>query len=192
MRTAIRSKLSFANVTSCLALFIALGGTELRRRHAAAQQRRLRAAALEVGRLVRAEVQRRHLPRRSRTARSARATCRPTARASLRGRPVLRARPARPGTTFRAAVPSGGTVAAGNATRATHDGRDERVRRRVSPRPGRLHRDRDARRGAVRPDARAARGRADHGLVVGATVVVKTYRADGTAAEQPFNVIVAC
>ena len=178
MLTGIRSRLSFANVTSCLALFIALGGTgyaamTLPRNSVGSAQLRSKSVGSSELRSERG-----HLARDPRTVRSARATCRPPP--GLRCR-ASRARgaagPAGPaGVTLRAAVPSGGTVAAGNATRALPHGRDERVPRRVPAGSDRLHPDGDAGRRAVGPDARATRRGPDHGLVL---------RRDGAREDLP-------
>ena len=180
-------------MTSCLALFIALGGTgyaavTLPRNSVGSAQ--LRSKSVGSSEL---KSERRDVARDQATARSRRATCRPTARASLRGQagPAGPAGPA--GTTFRAAVPSGGTVAAGNATRATHVGRHERVHGRV-PAATSAAASRRRRSPRCSPGRRLEQPEAGRITVAtsGAAVVVKTYRADGAAGEQPFNVIVAC
>src|SRR3954453_203853 len=124
MQTGIRSKLSFANVTSCLALFIALGGTSyavtsLPRNSVGSSQ--LRSKSVGSSELKSSAVTSRTIKNRS-ISTSDMST---SARASLRGTPGP-AGPAGPtgpaGVSLRAAVPSGGTVAAGNATRALHTG----------------------------------------------------------------------
>ena len=95
MLTALRSKLSFANVTSCLALFIALGGTgyaamKLPRNSVGSTQIRA-----QVGRLVRAAPERGDVAARSRTARSARPISRRRPAHPCAGRPARPARQAR-------------------------------------------------------------------------------------------------
>src|SRR4051794_2689954 len=121
MLTAIRSRLTFANVTSCLALFIALGGTSyavtsLPRNSVGSNQ--LRSKSVGSSELKTSAVSSRAIKNGSVLTTDLSAA----ARASLRGQTGA-AGPAGPaGTTLRAAVPSGGTVAAGNAVRATHQG----------------------------------------------------------------------
>ena len=89
-------------------------------------------------------------------------------------------------------MPSGGTVVAGNAVRATHQGGTNEytvefsrdlagcipVATLAAVQSGPVLEQPEAGRITVAPS--------------GATVLVKTYRADGAAAEQPFNVVVAC
>ena len=89
-------------------------------------------------------------------------------------------------------MPSGGTVAAGNATRATHVGGTNEYTvefpRDVSACVP------TATLAAVKSGPTTDQPEAGRITVAtaGATVVVKTYRADGTPGEQPFNVVVAC
>src|SRR5690348_12492027 len=119
MLTAIRSRLTFANVTSCLALFVALGGTgyaaiKLPRNSVGSAQ--LRARAVSGSKLRPGAVTTRAIKNGT----IATSDLSAKARSALRGLqgPTGPAGPA--GVTLRAAVPSGGTVAAGNALRATH------------------------------------------------------------------------
>jgi hypothetical protein len=194
MSTSIRSKLSFANVTSCLALFIALGGTSyavttLPRNSVGSNQ--LRPKSVGSSELKTAAVSSRAVKNGSISSSDLSAT----ARASLRGQagpagPVGPAGPA--GVTLRAAVPSGGTVAAGNAIRATHQGgTNEYVVEFAQSVAGCIP---TATLAAVQSGPTLEQPEAGRITVAasGAGVLVKTYRADGTAAEQPFNLIVAC
>jgi hypothetical protein len=187
----LRSKLTFANVASSLALFIALGGTgyaaiKLPRNSVGSAQ--IRARAVGSSELRSGAVTSRAI-RRGTIATSDLST---KARASLRGLqgPMGPAGPA--GATFRAAVPSGGTVAAGNALRATHQGGTNVYTVDFS---------RDL-AGCI-PTATLAAVPSGAGVehpsagritvqVSGSSVVVNTFAADGSQAEQPFDVIVAC
>src|SRR3954453_15341753 len=125
MQTGIRSRLSFANVTSCLALFIALGGTSyavtaLPRNSVGSTQ--LRSKSVGSSELKPNAVTSRAIKNGS-IGTSDMSTAPPP---SLRGTegPAGPAGPTGPrGCTLRAPVPSGGTLAAGNAVRVTHDGR---------------------------------------------------------------------
>jgi hypothetical protein len=117
----------------------------------------------------------------------------PAARAALRGQPGPQGPAGPAGVTLRAAVPSGGSVQRGNATGAAHNGGSNEYRvsfdRDVSscvatatlasvPTAG----------GVDQPTA----GRITVTQDQAASVLVRTFKADGTAGEQPFNVIVAC
>jgi hypothetical protein len=191
MLTAVRSKLSFANVISCLALFVALGGTgyaaiTLPRNSVGPAQ--LRAMSVGASDLRTGAVTSRSIRNGSVATRDLSAST----RTSLRGQvgPQGPAGPA--GVTLRASVPTGGTVVAGNAVRATHQGGTNEymvefsrdlagcipVATLAAVRSGSVLEQPEAGRITVTPS--------------GASVLVKTYRADGAAAEQPFNVVVAC
>jgi hypothetical protein len=188
MPEALRSKLTFANVTASLALFIALGGTgyavtSLPRNSVGSAQ--IRSRAVSSSELRSGAVTSRAI--RQRTIQTSDLSTK--ARSSLRG-PRGPAGPA--GVEFRAAIPSGGTVVAGNAVRATHQGGTNVYTVEFS---------RDL-TGCVPTATLAA---VQSGPVVeqpvagritvepsGATVLVKTYGADGSPAEQPFDLLVAC
>lgn len=191
MPTGLRSKLSFANVTSCLALFIALGGTgyaavTLPRNSVGSAQLRSKAVGSS-------ELRSNAVTSRAIKNGSVRTTdMSASARVSLRGQ-VGPAGPAGPASVaFRAAVPSGGTVAVGNATRATHVGGTNEYA---------VEFPRDittcvatATLAAVQSGPATDLPEAGRITVAatGATVVVKTFKADGTPGEQPFNLLVAC
>jgi hypothetical protein len=191
MLAAVRSRLSFANVTACLALFVALGGTgyaAITLPHNSVGSAQLRPHAVSSTDLATGAVSSRSI--HDRTIRIDDLSM--AARASLQGQqgPIGPAGPA--GVAFRAAVPSGGTVAAGNAVRATHQGGTNEYLVEFS---------RDlagciptATLAAVKSGATTEQPAPGRITVEasGASVLVKTYGADGLAAEQPFDVIVAC
>lgn len=192
MLAHLRSRLSFANVTAVLALFIALGGTgyaaiTLPRNSVGSTQIRARA----VGN---SELKSNAVTSRAIRNRSVRLSdISPSARSALRGQPGPQGPAGPAGVTLRAAVPSGGTVQRGNATSAAHQGGTNEYR---------VQFDRDisscvstATLAAVPTGAGAdqpAAGRITVTHDQPTSVLVRTYGADGTPAEQPFNVIVAC
>lgn len=193
MLRTVRSKLSYANVISSFALFIALGGSAyavtLPRNSVGSAQ--LRSRSVGASELKTNAVTSRAI--RNRSIQTADLT--PSARAALRGNAGPAGPPGPPGpagTTYRAAVPSGGGVEVGNATSASHQGGTNEYAVAFT---------RDL-AGCV---ATATLAAVQSGPIVdqpqagritvslsGSTVLVKTYSADGTPAEQPFNVIVAC
>ena len=191
MPTAIRSKLSFANVISCLALFIALGGTgyaaiTLPRNSVGSAQ--LRSKSVGTSEMKSNAVTSRTIKRGSIQTSDMSAT----ARASLRGQAGPAGPAGPPGTTFRAAVPTGGSVAAGNATRATHvGGTNEYTVEFPRDLSGCIA---TATLATVQSGPTTDQPEAGRITVAsaGASVVVKTFRADGSPGEQPFNVIVSC
>src|SRR4051812_5582984 len=113
MLTAVRSRLTFANVTSCVALFIALGGTgyaaiKLPRNSVGSAQIRSQAVGSS-------ELRSNAVTSRAIRPGSVQSTDLSTeARAALRGQTGPQGPAGPSGITYRAAVPSGGTVAAGN------------------------------------------------------------------------------
>jgi hypothetical protein len=195
MLSRLRSNLSFANVTALLALFVALGGTgyaavTLPRNSVGASQ--IRAHAVGQSKLQTGAVTSRALHDRSIRL----SDISLSARSSLRGStgpagPQGLAGPA--GPTYRAAVPSGGSVQRGNALSAAHQGGTNEYRVSFAtdvsacvatatlaavpsgsvadqPQPGRV---------TVTQDQPTS-------------VLVRTFDSAGAAAEQPFNLILAC
>lgn len=191
MLSAVRSKLTFANVTSCVALFIALGGTgyaAMKLPRNSVGQPQLRSKSVGSSELRTGAVSSRAIKNGTVSTTDLSAS----ARASLRGQTGPSGPTGPAGVTLRASVPSGGTVVAGNALRATHAGGTNEytvefprdltgcipVATLASVQSGPVLEQPDAGRITVSS--------------LGASVLVKTYRADGTASEQPFNVVVAC
>jgi hypothetical protein len=191
----VRSKLTYANVVASLALFVALGGTgyaaiTLPRDSVGSNQ--IRSRAVGSSELKSSAVTSRAIKSRS----VALSDLTVSARASLRGQtgPAGATGPAGPaGVTLRAAVPSGGSVQRGNAVSAAHTGINNEYRvtfdRDVSgcvatatlatvPTSG----------GADQPAA----GRITVNQDQPTSVLVRTFAADGSAAEQPFNLVLAC
>lgn len=192
MSEKLRSKLSFANVTSVLALFIALGGTgyaaiTLPRNSVGPNQIRQGAVGtseLRTGAVRSGDVRNRSIRLRDIST---------SARSSLRGQTGATGPAGPPGPTYRAAVPAGGTVQRGNAVSAAHQGNTNEYRvafaRDVSSCVA------TATLAAVPAGAgtdQPAPGRVTVAHDQQASVLVRTFAADGTPAEQPFNLIVAC
>jgi hypothetical protein len=191
----LRPRLSFANVTALLALSIALGGTSyaaitLPRNSVGKAQIRARAVGaseLRAGAVSSRAVRKHSIGVGKLSSR---------ARRSLRGSAGPAGPAGPPGTaaqTFRAAVPSGGTVQRGNATGAAHQGGTNEYRvtfaadisaciatATLASVP--------AGSGVDQPAA----GRVTVTQDQATSLLVRTFAADGTAAEQPFNVVVAC
>jgi hypothetical protein len=192
MLTTLRSKLSFANVTALVALFVALGGTgyaaiTLPRNSVGSSQIRRHAVGqtdLKTGAVTSRALHDRSIRLGDLSL---------SARSSLRGAagPQGPAGPA--GPTYRAAVPSGGSVQRGNAVSAAHQGGTNEYRVAFTadvsncvatatlaavpsgpgvdqPQPGRV---------TVAQDQPTS-------------VLVRTFDAAGVAAEQPFDLILAC
>jgi hypothetical protein len=177
--TRFRPRLTYANVAASLALFVALGGTG----YAALQLPRNSVGAKEIrrGAVHSGEIRNRAVKLRDIGVGT---------RQRLRGRQG----PAGPsGTTFRAAISSGGAAVLGNATSAAHQGGTNvytvefggDVSRCIysavlaavqagpqveQPPPGRIT---------------VASGGANR-------VVVNTFNADGSPGEAPFHVTASC
>jgi hypothetical protein len=192
MLTRLRSKLSFANVTALLALFVALGGTgyaAVTLPHNSVGSAQIRSRAVGSSELRTGAVSSRAL--HDRTVQLTDLSL--AARASLRGASGPPGQPGPPGQTFRAAVPSGGTVQRGNAVGAAHQGGTNEYRVTFAtdisgcvatatlaavpagavidqPTPGRI---------TVTQDQATS-------------VLGRTVAQDATPAEQPFNVVLAC
>ncbi len=114
----IRSKLSYANVTASLALFIALGGTSYAVTQLPANSvgpKQIRKGAVGKSELRRAAVTSRAI----RDGGVAFDDIAPAARTALKG---AKGDPGSPGVAYRAAINSGGIAVAGNAVAASHDG----------------------------------------------------------------------
>jgi hypothetical protein len=194
MIALIRSKVTYANVTATVALFVALGGVG----YAAATLPRnsVGSAQIRPKAIGKSELRKGAVTSRTIRNRAVRLTdISRSARRSLRGTagPQGPAGPA--AVTYRAAITSGGAQSKGNSQGAVHatDTNEYRVEfaNDVSgciytatlaavqsgptleqPQPGRI---------TVASDSDSK-----------TRVLVRTYAANGTAAEQPFHVIVAC
>jgi hypothetical protein len=192
MFARLRSKLSFANVTAVLALFVALGGTG----YAAVTLPRdsVGSAQIKNRAVGSSELKSNAVTSRAIRNRSVGLTdISPVARSALRGQPGPQGPAGPSGVTLRAAVPSGGSVQRGNATSAAHQGGTNEYR---------VSFDRDVASCVATatlatvptsggPDQPAA-GRITVTQDQATSVLVRTYGADGNAAEQPFNLILAC
>ena len=160
----LRSRLSYANVTASLALFIALGGTGYaavtlpRNSVGSAQLRNNAVGAKEIRRGAVA-------PARSATARSASATSPPSTRTSLRGTPGPTGPAGKDAATYRAAINLVGGIAGGNARGGGHQLGSNLYRVEFPADVSACMYTRDARRGPERPGARAAAGGAHHRAV---------------------------
>jgi hypothetical protein len=196
----LRARVTYANITATVALFVALGGTSYaaltlpRNSVGSAQIRKNAVSASEIrARAVGSSEIRDRAIRLSDIAASA--------RTSLRGAQGP-AGPAGPkgdaATTYRAAVDSGGGRALGNARAVSHQGGTNEYTVEF---PG----DVDGvnigqciysvtlaavQNGPTLEQPPA--GRATTAAVNATSVLVKTYDAAGTAAPEPFHLIVAC
>jgi hypothetical protein len=187
----IRARLTYANTMSTLAVFIALGGgayaaTSLPRNSVGTAQ--LRSNAVGASEIRQGAVRSSEIHDRSVTLRDISVS----ARATLRGAqgPVGPAGVA--GTAYRAAVNAGGGTPAGNAKSVRHTGGNEYT----------VQFDRDV--GACVYSATLAAvqngptleqppaGRITVASAGGPSVLVRTFAADGTPAEAPFHLLVAC
>ena len=192
MQGNLRSKLSFANVTSALALFVALGGTSyaaitLPRNSVGPKQ--IRSGAVGTSELRTGAVRSGDI--RNRSVRLGDIST--GARRSLRGQTGAAGPAGPPGPTYRAAVPAGGTLQRGNAVSVGHQGGTNEYRvtfdREVSSCVA------TATLAAVPAGAgtdQPAPGRVTVAHDQPTSVLVRTFAADGNPAEQPFNLIVAC
>jgi hypothetical protein len=189
-----RPKLTYANVTATLALFIALGGTSyaalaLPRNSVGSAQIRSRAVGPSElrSRAVTSRVIRDRSIRVSDMSARARTSLRGAAGATGPQGP-----PGSPAVSLRAAIPSGGTVAGGNATAALHTSGTNEYR---------VAFDRDvgacmytASLAAVQSGSTVEQptpGRITVAAEAG-RVLVKTFAVDGSPTEQPFHLLVAC
>src|SRR5689334_5746845 len=189
-------KLSFANVTSLIALFVALGGTgyaavTLPRNSVGSAQ--IRSRAVGSSELKTKAVTSRAIRSRSVTL----SKLSVSARASLKGAtgPIGPQGPVGPAAqTFRAAVPSGGTVQRGNAVAAAHQGGTGEYRVSFSADISSCVATATLAAVPAGPvvDQPDATGRITVTQDQPTSVLVRTFKADGTQEEQPFNLVVAC
>jgi hypothetical protein len=177
--SGLRLRLSYANVTATLALFIALGGTSYA--VATLPRNSVDSAQIRRGAVESSEVRDRSLRVRDVSV---------GARRSLRGQrgPAGPAGPA--GVTLRAAISSSGARMGGNATASTpiaagaivvafaQDVSTCQAVATLAAVPGGPVTEPPAGRVTVRPN--------------GANVEVRTFDVDGTARDLPFNLLVAC
>lgn len=189
----LRARLTYANVTATLALFIALGGTS----YAAIQLPRNSVGSTQIrsNAVGPSEIRRRAVGSseiRDRTIRLNDISS--TARTSLRGAQGP-AGPAGPsGVTYRAAVTSGGGSVRGNATGAGHvSGNEYHVTFPASNIHDCVY---SASLAAVQNGPTLEQPPAGRITVADDAdprgVLVKTYDANGNPIEAPFHLIVAC
>ena len=210
----LRSRLTFANITSVLALFVALGGTSyaaLRLPANSVDSREIRSGAVGPTELrtgaagyseLRTDAVRSSDIRRDAVKDEELATSSVGSLELRNGQVALEdlATATRAtltdvaSVTFRAAVGSAGGAAGGNATGVTRIGR-RRVRGRARPRRERVPVRRDARRRPRRAACWRSRPRGasrPRRRAAANTVTVRTFAADATPADAPFHLLVAC
>ena len=188
MRGHIRGNLSYANVVATLALFVALGGTgyaalKLPRDSVGPAQIRSKA----VGN---SELQSRAVNSRVIRNRSIRLPDISTsARSSLKGE---QGPPGAPAMTFRAAVSSGGVAALGNARSVQHISGSNEYRIDFGSNPSACIT--TATLAAVQAGPVLEQPQAGRITVSrdGSRVLVKTFAASGSPAEQPFHLALGC
>ena len=181
----LRGRLSYANVTATLALFIALGGTS----YAAITLPRNSVGAKQI----RAGAVRTHRDPQPRGQRSATSPTR--TRSALRGQhrhPPGPAGPPGPAVTehvqFNSAAARRGNARTGRSSGRTAGAVHRRLR--ATSAPARTRRRSPPCQAARCPSASA--GRITVASAGGADVIVKTYDAAGNFVPQPFHLIVAC
>jgi hypothetical protein len=184
----VRARLTYANVTATLALFIALGGTT----YAAAKLPRnsVGSAQLRSKSVTSSKIRDRSVALRDIST---------SARRSLQGDqgaqgPIGPAGPAGPGADDRAAVTKGGLKVAGNARGASHPGTgNEYTVEFTHDVSGCVY---TATLAAVNSGTTVeqppAGGDASVASAGGANVLVKTYDGAGAPAEAPFHLTVSC
>jgi hypothetical protein len=192
MSSKLRSRLSFANVTSVLALFIALGGTGYAAITLPANSvgsKQIRGKAVGTSELRRGAVRSSDIRDRSVRLRDISTS----ARTSLRGQTGPQGPPGASGVTLRAAVPAGGTVQRGNATSAAHVGGTNEYRVTFAQDITTCVATATLATVSVSGGAdQPAAGRITVNQDQATSVLVRTFGADGAPAEQPFNLVVAC
>jgi hypothetical protein len=187
----IKSRLSYANVTASLAVFIALGGTS----YAVTQLPRnsVGSAQIRSGAVGSSELRARAVTSRAiRNGSVALSDISLSARTALRGAKGDTGPAGPPGPTYRAAVNSGGAVVRGNAVTASHNGGSGYYT---------VAFDRDV-SGCV---AAASLAAVQNGPTLeqppagritvatdGSRVGVHTFDEAGAVKDLPFNVVVAC
>lgn len=190
----LAARLSYANVTASLALFVALGGTS----YAVAQLPRNSIGSSQIKKSAVGPSELRRGAVSSRAIRNGSVTVRDVsrkARAALRGAkgdPGVKGDPGAPGVEYRAVVNSGGGRVRGNALTVDHQGGsgeyavafDQDVTDCVAT--ATLS---DAQNGPRLETPPA--GRTTLGLA-GPRVLVRTFAVDGSPQDLPFSVIVAC
>jgi hypothetical protein len=193
MIALIRSKLSYANVTASLALFVALGGTGyaalMPRNSVGAAQIRPKAVGkseLRTGAVTSRDI-------RNRTVRVTDISR--SARRSLRGAQGPQGAPGPAAVTYRAAITTGGAQSKGNSQGAVHVSNSNEYRVEfANDVTGCIY---SATLAAVQSGPVLEQPDAGRITVAGdpernSRVLVRTYGANGAPAEQPFHVIVAC
>jgi hypothetical protein len=188
----VRTRLTYANVTATLALFIALGGTT----YAAASLPRhsvgsvqLRAGAVTTSKLHSGAVRSAQIRDRSISL----TDISTSARTALRGAQGPAGAPGAPATSDRAAIASSGVMAAGNARGASHVAGNEYTVQFTHDVSGCIY---AATLAAVQNgpvvDQPPAGGTISASGAGGANVLVKTFDATGAPVEAPFHLLVAC
>jgi hypothetical protein len=197
--TRLRARLTYANITATLALFIALGGTS----YAAATLGRnsVGSAQIRANAVGSSEIRNRAVSSSEIRDRSiALGDLSVSARASLRGAagPTGPAGPAGPtgpaGTAYSAAINSGGIAVAGNSRSGNHSpGSNEYTVEFTRDVTNCVY---AATLAAVQNNGSLeqppAGGRVTAAPAGGASVVIKTYDAVGAATPAPFHVLVSC
>lgn len=192
MIARLQSKLSYANVISTLALFVALGGTSyaaltLPRNSVGSSQ--IRARAVGSSELRSRAVSSRHIRDRSIALRDISTT----ARGALRGATGPQGAKGESGpraAAYRAAVNSGGVSVRGNAT-VTHDGatNEYRVGFAASVKDCVSTATLARVEGGATVDPPPGRITVAH---EGDRVLVRTFGTDGSPTALPFDLVVAC
>jgi hypothetical protein len=188
----VRPRLSYANVTATLALFVALGGTTyaaatLPRNSVGSAQ--IRANAVGSSEIRRSAVTSSEIRDRSISLRDI-AT---STRNSLRGVQGLQGPPGPAGTAYRAAINSGGGAVAGNSKTGSHAaGTNEYTIGFAADVSACIY---SATLAAVQNGPTLEQPPAGRITVAsggGANVLVKTYDAAGNATPEPFHLLIAC